>query len=119
MSSNRTLWVVAATSVLLASTVSVGAVLVNDVIVSTANPRVSLGGRKSSGFGLTRGREGLLEMTALKTIVTQSSRTLRAYQPTTPAHVTFFATYLEIAHGGWSARWRGLGKFLRAATRLK
>jgi acyl-CoA reductase-like NAD-dependent aldehyde dehydrogenase len=103
----------------LASRLQVGTVLINDAIVATADPRVSFGGCKSSGFGLTRGREGLLEMTALKTIVTQSSRTLRAYQPTTPAHVTFFATYLEIAHGGWSARWRGLGKFLRAAARLK
>jgi aldehyde dehydrogenase (NAD+) len=103
----------------LASRLQIGAVLINDVIVATADPRVSFGGRKSSGFGLTRGREGLLEMTALKTIVTQSSRDLRPYQPTTPAHLAFFAAYLEIAHGGWSARRRGLGKFLRAAARLK
>jgi acyl-CoA reductase-like NAD-dependent aldehyde dehydrogenase len=103
----------------LASRLPVGAVLVNDVIVSTADPRVSFGGRKSSGFGLTRGREGLLEMTALKTIVTQRSRALRAYQATTPAHLALFAAYLEAAHGDWRARWRGLGKFLRAAARLE
>ncbi len=103
----------------LASRLPVGTVLINDVIVATADPRVSFGGRKSSGFGLTRGREGLLEMTVLKTIVSQRSRALRAYQPTTPAHLEFFAAYLEVAHGGWRARWRGLGKFWRAAARLK
>jgi acyl-CoA reductase-like NAD-dependent aldehyde dehydrogenase len=103
----------------LASRLPVGTVLVNDVIVATADPRVSFGGRKSSGFGLTRGREGLLEMTALKTIVIQSSRALRVYRPTTPAHAEFFAAYLQAAHGGWRARWRGLSRILRAAARLE
>jgi len=103
----------------LASRLAVGTVLINDLIVAAADPRVSFGGRKSSGFGVTRGREGLLEMTALKTIVTQRSRDRRAYQPTTPDHQAFFAGYIEAAHGGgWLARWRGLGKFLRAAARL-
>jgi aldehyde dehydrogenase (NAD+) len=103
----------------LASRIPVGTVVINDLIVPTADPRVSFGGRKLSGFGMTRGREGLLEMTALKTTVTQRSRDLRAYHPTTPAHLAFFAAYLEAAHGGWRARWRGFSKFLRAAARLK
>jgi aldehyde dehydrogenase (NAD+) len=103
----------------LAARLPVGTVLINDLIVATADPRVSFGGRKSSGFGVTRGREGLLEMTSLKTIVTQGSRDLRAYRPTTPHHQPFFAAYLEAVHGGsWRARWHGLGKFLRAAARL-
>jgi aldehyde dehydrogenase (NAD+) len=89
------------------------------LIVGTADPRVSFGGRKSSGFGLSRGREGLLEMTALKTIVTQRSRDRRAYQATTPAHQPFFAGYIQAVHGGrWLARWHGLRRFLRAAARL-
>ena len=103
----------------LASRLPVGTVLINDLIVATADPRVSFGGRRSSGFGLTRGPEGLLEMTVLKTIVTQRSRDLRAYRPTTPAHLPFFAAYLETVHGGnWLARWNGLRRFLRAAARL-
>jgi aldehyde dehydrogenase (NAD+) len=103
----------------LASRLPVGTVLINDLIVATADPRLSFGGRKSSGFGVTRGREGLLEMTALKTIVTQRSRDLRAYRPTTPEHQAFFAAYIETVHGGtWPARWRGLRRFLRAAARL-
>jgi aldehyde dehydrogenase (NAD+) len=103
----------------LASQLPVGTVLINDLIVGTADPRVSFGGRKSSGFGLTRGREGLLEMTALKTIIAQRSRDRRAYQATTPAHQPFFAGYIQAVHGGpWLARWHGLRRFLRAAARL-
>jgi acyl-CoA reductase-like NAD-dependent aldehyde dehydrogenase len=103
----------------LAARLPVGTVLINDLIVSTADPRISFGGRKASGFGLTRGREGLLEMTTLKTIVSQRSRDLRAYQPTTAKHRPFFAAYLEAVHGGsWRDRWNGLHRFLRAATRL-
>jgi acyl-CoA reductase-like NAD-dependent aldehyde dehydrogenase len=103
----------------LASQLPVGTVLINDLIVATADPRVAFGGRKSSGFGVTRGREGLLEMTALKTVITQRSRDLRAYQPTTSGHQPFFAAYIEAVHGGnWLARCKGLLRFLRAATRL-
>jgi acyl-CoA reductase-like NAD-dependent aldehyde dehydrogenase len=103
----------------LASRLPVGTVLINDLIVSTADPRVSFGGRKASGFGNTRGREGLLEMTILKTIVVQRSRGLRAYRPTLSRHQPFFAAYLEAVHGGsWLARWNALRRFLRAATRL-
>ena len=103
----------------LAARLPVGTVLINDLIVATADPRVSFGGRKSSGFGATRGREGLLEMTVLKTIVTQRSRDGRAYQPTTPEHQAFFAAYLEAVHGGgWLARWRGLRRLLRASAQL-
>ncbi len=103
----------------LASRLPVGTVLINDLIVGTADPRVSFGGRKSSGFGVTRGREGLLEMTALKTIVTQRSRDGRAYRPTTGVHQPFFAGYIQAVHGGrWLARWHGLRRLLRAAARL-
>jgi acyl-CoA reductase-like NAD-dependent aldehyde dehydrogenase len=103
----------------LASRLPVGTVLINDLIVGTADPRVSFGGRKSSGFGLTRGREGLLEMTALKTVVVQRNHDLRAYRATTPDHLPFFAAYLQAVHGGsWTARWNGLRRFFRAARRL-
>jgi acyl-CoA reductase-like NAD-dependent aldehyde dehydrogenase len=103
----------------LASQLPVGTVLINDLIVATADPRLSFGGRKASGFGVTRGREGLLEMTALKTVVTQRSRDLRAYGPSTAKHEPFFAAYLEASHStGWQARWRGLRRLLRIASKL-
>lgn len=52
----------------LADRLPVGVVTLNDVIVPTADPRLPFGGRRSSGFGRTRGLEGLLEMTASKVI---------------------------------------------------
>jgi aldehyde dehydrogenase (NAD+) len=103
----------------LASRLPVNTVLINDLIVPTADPRLSFGGREESGFGLTRGREGLLEMTALKTVVAQRSRDLRAYRPTTPEHEPFFAAYLEAVHSGsWRERWHGLRRLLRVASKL-
>jgi acyl-CoA reductase-like NAD-dependent aldehyde dehydrogenase len=46
-----------------------GCVVINDMIVPTADPRVAFGGRHRSGFGMTRGAAGLLEMTQLKTVI--------------------------------------------------
>jgi aldehyde dehydrogenase (NAD+) len=46
-----------------------GCVVINDMIVPTADPRVAFGGRHRSGFGVTRGAAGLLEMTQLKTVI--------------------------------------------------
>jgi acyl-CoA reductase-like NAD-dependent aldehyde dehydrogenase len=104
----------------LARTITAGTVLFNDVIVSTADPRASFGGRKRSGFGTTRGREGLLAMTAPRAVIRQRSRSLLPYQPTGSAHEGFFAGYMQAAHGrGWRARlsgWRAMG---RAAPALR
>lgn len=47
----------------LAGQLQTGFVLINDLIVPTADPRAPFGGVKGSGFGTTRGAEGLLEMT--------------------------------------------------------
>jgi acyl-CoA reductase-like NAD-dependent aldehyde dehydrogenase len=103
----------------LALRLPVGTVLINDLIVAAADPRVSFGGRKASGFGVTRGREGLLEMTVLKTVLAQHSHDLRAYRSTTPKYEPFFAAYLEAVHGGsWRARWDGFRRFLRIASEL-
>ncbi|HEY0785225.1 MAG TPA: aldehyde dehydrogenase family protein, partial [Acidobacteriaceae bacterium] len=103
----------------LASRITAGTVLLNDLIVSTADPRASFGGRGRSGFGRTRGREGLLAMTAVKTILRQGSRSLRAYQPTTAAHVPFFAGLAQALHAGsWRGRIEGAKKLVRAAGRL-
>jgi delta 1-pyrroline-5-carboxylate dehydrogenase len=53
----------------LAGMLRAGTVLINDVIAPTVDPRVSFGGRGASGYGVTRGAEGLLEMTAVKTLL--------------------------------------------------
>ena len=53
----------------LARRIDAGCVVINDMIVPTADPRVPFGGRGMSGHGTTRGEAGLLEMTQLKAIV--------------------------------------------------
>jgi aldehyde dehydrogenase (NAD+) len=104
----------------MAQKLRAGVVLMNDLIVSTADPRVSFGGRGDSGFGVTRGREGLLEMTAVKTILAQKSKSLRAYAATTDKHEPFFASYIEAVHSrSPGARFKGLRSLLAAAKRLK
>ena len=53
----------------VAGSLDVGCIVINDVIVPTADPRVPFGGRGDAGFGVTRGPEGLLEMTVPKVIL--------------------------------------------------
>jgi aldehyde dehydrogenase (NAD+) len=103
----------------LAAQLDCGTVLINDVIVSTADPRVSFGGRGRSGFGLTRGPEGLLEMTALQTIIRNRSRNSLPYQPVTPAHAPFFAATIRLFHSGWKHLPSSLRAVVQAARRLK
>ena len=52
----------------VATRIDVGTVTVNDVVVPTADPRVAFGGVGKSGYGVTRGVEGLRSMTRPKTI---------------------------------------------------
>jgi acyl-CoA reductase-like NAD-dependent aldehyde dehydrogenase len=96
-----------------------GNLLVNDVIVSSVDPRASFGGRGQSGFGVTRGREGLLEMTAVKTLQIQRSRNTIAYQPTTLEHAAFFVGYIMASHGsGWRQKSMGICKLFSAAPKV-
>ena len=55
----------------VARRIEAGFVVINDVIVPTADPRVPFGGRRRSGHGVTRGDEGLLAMTQPKVVATR------------------------------------------------
>jgi acyl-CoA reductase-like NAD-dependent aldehyde dehydrogenase len=52
----------------LADRVNAGSVCINDIIAPTADPRLPFAGRGRSGFGATRGAEGLYEMVQIKAI---------------------------------------------------
>ncbi len=105
---------------ILAAELRVGTVLINDLIVSTADPRISFGGRGASGFGVTRGHEGLLEMTAVKTTLHQKSRSLRPYAATGTRHEPFFASYIQAVHSGTLAkRFRAFRQLLSAAKHVE
>jgi aldehyde dehydrogenase (NAD+) len=104
----------------LAAKVTAGTVMVNDLIVPGADPRTPFGGRKSSGFGTTQGAEGLLEMTAPKTIVVRRGSGTNHYEATTPAHEAMFKGVIKASHlSGWRARMAGLKQVLSAANDLK
>ena len=98
----------------------VGTVLINDLIVPTADPRVPFGGRRSSGFGVTRGAEGLLEMTAVKTTSARRDKGGRHFQPTGALHEELFTGLAKLSHSnGWRARYRGLRQMVSAAKKLR
>ncbi len=98
----------------------VGTVLINDLIVPTADPRVSFGGRRGSGFGATRGAEGLLEMTAVRTVCVRRSRSKRQYEPTGEAQAGLFAAVARMSYSATvRERMAGLRAMLAAAQRIK
>lgn len=104
----------------LAGKMAVGTVLVNDLIVPTADPRVPFGGRRGSGFGVTRGAEGLLEMTAVKVVSVRRGRSVRHFEATTARHAGLFGGLIAASHAGsWMERLRGVKRLVTAARRLK
>ncbi len=96
----------------LAARLHASVVSINDLIVPTADAHVPFGGRKRSGFGVTRGAEGLLELTAPKVITVSRSKFRPAFDPPHPKDGAIFQAYLELTHG------RGLGQRARALVAL-
>ena len=103
-----------------AGRVSAGCVVVNDLIAPTADPRIPFGGRGASGYGVTRGEEGLLAMTHCKAVLARR----RGRPPQTGAKsshdAALFRGYLEAAYGD-SVRRRlgGLGSMIAGAWRRR
>lgn len=89
-----------------------GVVVVNDMIVPTADPRLAFGGRKQSGFGKTRGADGLLEMTIAKAVIVQGAKRLRHLESLPANADDFFLSALEATHRS------GLKNRLQGWTRL-
>jgi len=96
----------------LARRLNVGCVVINDLIVPTADPRVPFAPRRRSGFGVTRGAEGLLEMTVVKSISTRERGPRRHLEPASPQDLRIVRSLLEISHSPT------LGGRMRAAFRL-
>ncbi len=100
----------------LAERVPAGVVVVNDMIVPTADPRLPFGGSRRSGFGKTRGAEGLLEMTNLKAVVVQRAKRLRHLETLHPRAEELFLAFLSARHRrNWADRikaWRTVGRIV-------
>jgi acyl-CoA reductase-like NAD-dependent aldehyde dehydrogenase len=103
---------------MVAGMLKAGTVLINDLIVPTADPRVPFGGRGASGYGVTRGAEGLLEMTAVKTVLVRRGGAMRHFDATSDADMPLFTSMISMLHGkGWTNRWRALRGFVTASKR--
>ena len=104
----------------MATPLRAGTVLMNDVIAPTADPRVPFGGRGASGFGVTRGAEGLLEMTAVKTILVRRGRSTRHMQPTAERDFEMFQKAIRASHAAsLKERLVEMYSFVRSAARRK
>ena len=104
----------------LAGRLRVGNVLINDIVIPTVDPRVAFGGRGRSGFGVTRGAEGLLAMTAPRTVQVQHGRIPFAYEAAGDGHVELFAGLAKMLYGdGIGNRWDGLKRLVRAGRSLR
>jgi acyl-CoA reductase-like NAD-dependent aldehyde dehydrogenase len=88
----------------LAGRLDAGVITINDLIVPTADARIPFGGRKRSGFGVTRGAEGLLELTRPKVVTLSRGRYRPAFEPPNLADQGLFEAYLGFAHGRSSLR---------------
>lgn len=93
-----------------------GFVTINDIIVPTADPRLPFGGVRASGFGVTRGAEGLLEMTHPQAITVSRARFLPHLEPAQSDDGPFFQSFISTMHGrGLRRRLGALIHFIRKA----
>jgi acyl-CoA reductase-like NAD-dependent aldehyde dehydrogenase len=99
----------------LAKMLKAGTVLINDVIAPTADPRVPFGGRGASGYGVTRGAEGLLEMTAVKTLLIRRGGVMIHLDATIHEDTQMFAALIGALHGkGLATRWAAVKQLMKS-----
>jgi acyl-CoA reductase-like NAD-dependent aldehyde dehydrogenase len=105
----------------LAPHLKVGMVMINDVVVPTAHPATSFGGRGESGWGVTQGAEGLLEMTVPQVVSARGGKLRPHYGSATgnpPLPVEGFQGLLEWSHGAtFRQRAAGLWRVIRSARK--
>lgn len=96
-----------------ATRVNAGCVVINDVIVPTADPRVAFGGRQHSGWGVTRGWEGLVEMTRPKTVCTRYGNWLPHLDRSNANNEQLIGNLLKLFHArGFSERTAAVANIL-------
>ncbi len=96
----------------LAAEIPAGVVVINDAVAPTADPRAPFGGRGASGFGVTRGAEGLLELTQVKTVIARRGRFRPHLDPAGPDDERLMGELVQSAHA------RSLLRRLRAAFEI-
>ena len=100
----------------LSKFISAGFITINDIVVPTADPRLPFGGRGESGFGVTRGEEGLLEMTLPKVVSVRLGAWLPHAKPPDPSDEALLDGLLQFTHHGQlRSRLQGLMQTVKAA----
>ncbi|MEM1069072.1 MAG: aldehyde dehydrogenase family protein [Planctomycetota bacterium] len=104
----------------VASRLKVGSVTVNDLVMPTGDPRLPFGGRGNSGFGVTRGEEGLLAMTTPRVVSRRNGKFAVHLAPRKPYDAEALLASLQILHAGsWRQRIRGVFRMMRAPNATK
>jgi len=88
----------------LAQRIDAGLVSINDLIAPSADPRVPFGGRGESGYGVTRGAAGLLELTRIKVIQTRHGGMAPHLDSATPKPELIAAAIRLLHSGTWRKR---------------
>ena len=84
----------------LARQLSAGMIVINDIIVPTADCRLPFEANGFSGYGPTRGGDGLLAMTRSVSRITRRGRLRPHLQgPVETEHAPFFLAYIALAYG--------------------
>lgn len=104
----------------VAEQLHVGVVTINDMVAPTADPRLPFGGRGKSGFGVTRGPEGLFAMTTSRVIATRHGRGAMHLSPRNDADAELLSGVLQLSHSdGWKRRIAALRRLTTAASRWR
>jgi acyl-CoA reductase-like NAD-dependent aldehyde dehydrogenase len=104
----------------VAKQINAGCVLINDMIVPTIDPRLPFEARGASGFGPTRGPEGLLAMTRAKAIMRSRGRRRPYWQPLGREAMAVPLAMLQYRHGrGLKQRWRAARSILKARNHTR
>jgi acyl-CoA reductase-like NAD-dependent aldehyde dehydrogenase len=107
----------------LAARIPAGSVTINDLLAPTAHPATPFGGRGTSGWGVTQGAEGLLEMTVPQ-VVTVHTGTFRPHfdEAVNPDSATddILRGLLRLTHArGLREKLRGLKQMIGGVRRKK
>lgn len=104
---------------ILAGSLDVGQVWINDQIHPVAQPEVTLAGRGASGFGAARGVAGLMEMVQPKVVSETRLGSPRRHYAPAPGTAGMFRATVEVARArGVRPRAMALGRLLRDIVRV-
>ncbi len=103
-----------------AEQLNVGGITINDLIAPTADPRLPFGGSAASGYGVTRGPEGLIAMTRPQVLIQRRGRLRPHYDPSGPQASTLFNHFLKLTHAPrFTDRLKSFTKLIKAASQSK